>query len=181
MNNPWETHPHIWKSEAAYMAFIRGGIRSALWNRYPIKLELIKKKRKRIPNPNPRGKVKEVWGGTCYVCGNDFPQNSLQVDHITGNHSLKCIEDVESFIKGMLFVGEDDLGLICKECHAAKSYAERHGISIEEAAVIKKAIQYTKLSVPQQNKILAKHNMPCNNAKSRREAFEQLIQAGELQ
>lgn len=55
-------YPHIWKTESSLMSYIRGGIRRNLWNRSPIKIEFIKNNRIRIPNPNPRGKVKEVWG-----------------------------------------------------------------------------------------------------------------------
>ena len=32
---PWEAYPQIWKSEAAFMSWLRGGIRGGLWNKHP--------------------------------------------------------------------------------------------------------------------------------------------------
>jgi hypothetical protein len=61
----WELYPHIWSSESAYMSWLRGGLRRYLWSKNPVKLEFIKQNRIKIPNPNPKGKVKEVWGGVC--------------------------------------------------------------------------------------------------------------------
>ena len=175
---PWVTHPHIWKSESAYMAFIRGGIRKALWNRYPIKLELLKKKRKRIANPNPKGKAKEVWGGECYLCKQEFVQSGLQVDHIKGNHSLRSMDEVQSFLENMLFITADDIALVCKECHKVKTYAERHKISYDEAVIEKKLIAFTKLSVKKQTEVLTKHNKPCNNQKVRKDSARELLLKG---
>lgn len=176
---PWITHPHIWKSESAFMSFLRGGIRKALWNRYPIKLELMRQKRKRITNPNPKGKLKEVWGGECYLCGNDFVQKELQVDHIKGNHSLKTIDDVQSFIEGMLYIDSDDIALVCKSCHKAKSHAERKGISYKEALLEKQAIGMEKeLTTKQIKELLTKHNYPCDNPKDRRKGLIEIIRGG---
>jgi len=101
MSDPWTNYPHIWKTKAAFLSFIRGGIRRALWNRSPIKLEFIKKYRKRIKNPNPKGKVKEVWGGTCALCNREFPSQQLNVDHKIGNNSLKELSDLQSFIESI--------------------------------------------------------------------------------
>lgn len=149
MINPWE-HPagkKIWKTKAQFMSFVRGGIRRGLWERNPLKLQFVKDKRERVPLgkktvSNPKG---EVWGGRCEVCDNLFKTSDLQVDHIKGNHSLKTIEDLESFVQAMIFIDPDeDLQMICKPCHKAKSLAERKGISIEEAKATKKAIEIEK-------------------------------------
>lgn len=172
---PWEHYPHIWKTESAYMSFIRGGIRAKLWNLYPIKLEVIKKKRKRIANPNPRGRVKEVWGGECYICKNDFVMNELQVDHITGNHSLKTMSEIETFMTNLLFVDHDDLALVCKDCHKIKSHAERKKITFEEASKEKKVISLMKLNKNKIDNVLKEHNLPCNNDKVRKQGLSLLV------
>lgn len=179
-NKPWLNFPEIWKTESAYMSFIRGGIRKALWNRYPVKTSVIQKQRKRIPNPNPRGKVATVWGGECYLCHNDFVQKDLQVDHLIGNHSLKTINDIQPFIEGLLFITEDDLALVCKECHAAKSMADKQGISFEEAKVKKKIIALMK-DKKYVNSILTKYNLPCQNDSVRKESLRKLIEQNKLE
>jgi 5-methylcytosine-specific restriction endonuclease McrA len=145
MNNaPWEEYSHIWKTKAAFMSFLRGGIRRALWNRSPIKLEFIRKNRIRIPNPNPRGRVAEVWGAICGVCGGEFLLKDVEVDHTIGNHSLKDLDDLQPFIEGIVCVSEGDLSFACKPCHKCKTHAEKMGISFDEAFAQKEAIKILK-------------------------------------
>lgn len=140
----WELYPQIWKTESSLMSWLRGGIRRSLWNRHPIKLEFIRQNRVKIPNPNPRGKVKEVWGGVCSISGEMVPLKDLEVDHKTGNHSLRSIDDVQSFIQGIVFVTLDDLAFVSKEMHRVKSYCEKQGISFEQGKAEKKAISLIK-------------------------------------
>lgn len=140
---PWEEFPELWKSESAFMSYIRGGIRGALWKNNPIKLEFIKRERKRIQNPvaSRRGRFPEIWGATCYVCQQDFAIKDIEVDHIKGGHSLKTMDDLQTFVEGIVCVGKGSLGLICTTCHKAKSYAEKHSMSQEDAVIEKRAIE----------------------------------------
>ena len=143
--NPWE-HPDlkdIWKSKSSFMSYIRSCLRKA-WNRHPAKLVAIRRDRKRIPNPNPKGKVKEVWGFECPICGGTFVQKDGQVDHINPAGSLKDREDIQSFTERLVWITPDDLRTICKTCNGTFSLAERQGISFEEARATKKAIQIEK-------------------------------------
>ena len=141
---PWEELPGVWKTESAFLAWIRGGIRQALWNRHPVKLEFIKRNRIRIPNPNPKGKAAFVWGGVCAITGEVLPAKDLQVDHKEGNHSLRKIEDLQKFAEGIILVGIDDLQFISKKAHEVKSYAEKYGISFEDALIEKEIIDLQK-------------------------------------
>ena len=140
----WEIYPHIWATESAYMSWLRGGIRRYLWSKNPVKLEFIKQNRVKIPNPNPRGKVKEVWGGVCALTGNTYPIGDMEVDHKEGNHSLKTLDDLVPFVKGIVMITLDDLQLVSKEAHKIKSYAEKQGISFEEAKIEKEVIEIIK-------------------------------------
>ena len=140
----WEIYPHIWATESAYMSWLRGGIRRYLWSKNPVKLEFIKQNRVKIPNPNPKGKVKEVWGGVCALTGNTYPIGDMEVDHISGNHSLNTIDDLVPFVKGIVMVTLEDLQLVSKEAHKIKSYAEKQGISFEEAKIEKEVIEIIK-------------------------------------
>ena len=136
-----EQYPHIWKSKSAFMSYLRGGVRRACWMKHPVKLEFIKNNRERIPNPNPRGKVTEVWGGRCNVCKNLFVQSKLSVDHVREySATLKNIDDIQKFVELISLVTEDDLQLVCKDCHDTISYSQKQGCSFQEAVVRKKHI-----------------------------------------
>ena len=140
-----EKYPHIWKTKASLMSYLRGGLRRSCWLKHPVKLEFIKNNRERIPNPNPRGKVDTVWGGRCNVCKNLFVQSKLAVDHIREfSASLKDIEDIQTFVELITLVTEDDLQFVCKDCHENISYSQKNGCSFEEARVRKKHINLVK-------------------------------------
>lgn len=140
-----EKYSHIWKTKAAFMSYLRGGFRKGVWMKHPVKLEFIKNNRQRIPNPNPRGRVDTVWGGQCGVCKELFPQLKLQVDHIRDySASLRDIKDIQSFVETISIIVEEDLQFICKECHDATSYSQKHGCSFQEAVVRKKHIAFVK-------------------------------------
>jgi hypothetical protein len=171
MNQPWIEYPHIWKTEAAFLSFVRGGIRRALWNKSPIKLEFIKANRKRIPNPVAKNKARfpEVWGGTCYQCTKDFALKDIEVDHLTGEYSLRNLEELQSFVEGIVCVSSKQLGLICKPCHKAKTYAERSGMSVEDAIIEKQAIVICKLPVKDVKQFISENGIaPASAAKGRR-------------
>lgn len=171
----WEIYPHIWATESAYMSWLRGGIRRYLWSKNPVKLEFIKQNRVKIPNPNPKGKVKEVWGGVCALTGDTYPIGDMEVDHKTGNHSLKTLDDLVPFIKGIVMITLDDLQLVSKEAHKIKSYAEKQGITFEEARCEKKAIQLVKdkLDIDFLNK--HNHNVASTQAQRRKDIVNILL------
>ena len=164
----WEIYPHIWKTESAYMSWIRGGIRRSLWNRHPVKLEFIKLNRVKIPNPNPRGKVAEVWGGVCVLTGETHVIANLEVDHRIGNHSLQTLKDIEPFVKGIVDITLEDLQFVSKEAHKIKSYAEKQSISFEEAKIEKEVIEIIKQK--KEKEYLQEHQLPVSSTKSARRA-----------
>lgn len=141
---PWLTLPHVWKSEAAFMSWMRSGIRRSLWSNSPLKLEFLKLHKKRIPNPNKRGTRTEVFGATCEMCGKDYPLKDIEIDHRQGNNSLRSVDDIQSFIEGIVMVNFDDLAVLCKPCHKIKTFSERTGVSIEDAKAEKEAIAICK-------------------------------------
>ena len=164
----WEMYPQIWKTESAFMSWIRGGVRRSLWSKHPVKLEFIKRNRIKIPNPNPKGKVAEVWGGVCSLTGDVHILANLEVDHITGNHSLRVLSDIENFIKGIVLITLDDLQFVSKEAHKIKSYAEKQGISFEEAKIEKEVIEIIKQK--KDKAYLQEHQLPVSSTQSARRA-----------
>lgn len=142
-----EENPEIWKTESAYFSYIRGCIRLA-WSKNPVKLKLLKKVKKQIPNPNygkPRNTKPTVMGAECEICNKDFPMKEIEVDHKNGGtYSLKQVSDIQGFFESICIVTEDDLRIVCKGCHGALSYAAKMNISIEEARLKKKVINICK-------------------------------------
>lgn len=177
---PWELYPAIWKTEAMYLSWIRGGIRRYLWSKNPVKLEFVKENRLQIPNPSKKKGAKAfIWGGKCEICKKLFPQPQLEVDHKTGEHSLRKIEDIQKFVEGIVFVRKEDLALLCKPCHKIKTLAERQGMSHEDAAIEKQAIAICKEKADVVKSWITKHGeVPARTVKERRDQITRMLKEG---
>ncbi len=191
---PWEVQGVPWKTEAAYWSWVRGVLRKG-WSRHPVKLEYIKQNRHKIPNPNPNGKAATIWGMTCASCSNDFPVSMakktrdrvkaeyntdivcIEINHKNAASSLRCKEDLEGFAGRLLYVNLDDLEPLCKTCHGIHTYAERMGITFEEAVIEKEVIAFGKLKIKEQKSILAEHytEVEDGNEKARKQAYRQYL------
>lgn len=132
-----------WENKIKFMTFLRGCLRLA-WSRHPTKLNLLKKKRYKIPNPNPRGNKDSVWGFDCETCKKTFPIKDGQVDHIIPAGSLLEKDDIQGFVERLLWITEDDIRLVCKGCNSALAYSSKQGVSFQQAMVEKEAILLIK-------------------------------------
>jgi hypothetical protein len=157
---PWELEDSIWKSKANFMTWMRGGLRRSLWNRHPEKIAKIKEERFKIPNPNPRGRKQEVWACKCSVCRNTFVQKDCEVDHLLPAGALNEVRDIQHFVERLALVTRKDMRIVCKACHKLISLAERRGISIAEARVAKKLIEFKKLRKDAKQAILIDKGLP---------------------
>lgn len=167
-----------WKNSVAFFTYLRGCLRKS-WSNNPIKHNLIKKKRKQIPNPNPKGKKNTVWGFDCEICGGEFVMSLCQVDHIVPAGSLQKTEDIQGFVERLLYVTEEDLRLVCKDCNSALALAEKQGISLERARAEKTAIRLQK---EKQDVQWLKENgiIPASNSAKRRvQIVEKLMEEKE--
>lgn len=136
---PWETHPGIWKSKAAFFTYIRGGLR-LIWSRYPAKLEW-KKTQMVKPPAEYTGRAKSL--GKCSYCGEMFAASHLEVDHVAQAGACNSWESSGEFLQNLLDTNGNWV-LACKPCHKIKSYAERMGVNFQAALAEKKAIEYSK-------------------------------------
>ncbi|QHJ83774.1 MAG: hypothetical protein [Caudoviricetes sp.] len=120
------------------------------------------------------GKDREVWGCKCEICNKLGAMADYQVDHIIPAGSLNNFEDTASFVKNLLYVTEEDLRILCKDCHGIITLAEKQGLSFEEAKYTKEAIRLA--NAKQDTKWLKSKGIePGSNAKKRREQIiEQL-------
>lgn len=169
---PWTVTGVPWKSESAFWGWVRGVLRKG-WSKHPVKLEYIKQHRKRIRNPNPKGKVAEVWGMTCQQCKRDVVQSDIEIDHTGNNASFTGLHDVESYVKHLFLVDFTSLESCCKACHSIRSNAQNKGMTFEESRKDKWIIDLLK--PPNKSKLqalLTEHGFVCKNPKERRAALD---------
>jgi hypothetical protein len=142
---PWLIEGNPWKTEAKFLAWVRGVLRKG-WSRHPIKVMYLQAKRKRIANPSEKSakRFPEIWALTCAQCGHDFPQKDIEVDHIDAAGGFKALSQLGEWAERLYLVDFDSIRAVCKPCHKIKSYAEREGITFEEARGVKQAIEFIK-------------------------------------
>lgn len=172
-----EEHPDLFPTEAKFWAFLRGCLRRGIFEKSPMKIRA--KNDSKIPPPEGytgKGKI----GHICALSGEWVMTSKAEVDHKIGHQSLSSESDIVPFITHLLASGEQ-LQVVDREMHKVKSYAERMGITFEEAKAEKKAIQIMKdLPVLEQQVILEKNDLSYKNAKERRAGLVELIKEGKL-
>lgn len=114
---PFAPYPE-WTS-AKFFAFLRSALRSA-WSRYPVKWRVLAKAKRNYKGKNKNQKYEFL----CNSCKKYHKAKEVSVDHIEPAGTLRSYEDLPDFVR-KLFVSEDELQVLCKECHAAKTAAER--------------------------------------------------------
>ena len=165
-----------WKNSTAFFTYLRGCLRKA-WSRHPTKLNVIKKQRKQITNPNPKGNKPTVFGFTCELCEKDHVLKDGQVDHINPAGTLTKTDDIQGFVERLLYVREEDLRLVCKGCNSAMVIAEKQGIRYEMAIVEQKVIAICKQSAKLIDTFLAENGEVSytKNPASRRDAVRRVL------
>ena len=166
---PWEAYPDIWKTRAAFFAYLRGGLR-LIWSRFPGKLNWKKSQMTTVPPVGYTGRGKSF--GKCYYCRNMFNASALEVDHVSQAGTCNSWETAQEFLHNLLDCN-DNWVLACKPCHKVKSLAERNGSSFEEALIQKQVIEFMRRPVKEIVAFCQENGYTSSslkNAKSRREA-----------
>jgi hypothetical protein len=152
-------------------SMMRSNVRKS-WMMSPIRL--LKLEMTRIPDMNPDTLTKWLW--LCVCCKDKFKLPDVQTDHICGEHQLKTLSDIEPFTRSIMDVKLDDMQILCKNCHEIKTYAERSGISFDEATIEKAIILWMKtFSIDEQKILLTLCGYVCNNNKNRRESYKKYL------
>jgi hypothetical protein len=125
--------------QAKLLEMIRSSLRKT-WMSSPQKLAYLEMTR--IPDMNPATRTKWLW--RCEICGGLFKLDEINVDHVEGNHIFIKLSDFENYAENILNVPITGLQILCIEDHETKTYLEKHGLSWDVAARIKKAIRMEK-------------------------------------
>lgn len=169
MNKPWE-ETKAWKSPAEYFGWIRGQLRR-LWSDYPVRTEFLDEQCREVTPEEKANKVfhtstKKV--GQCTFCKCWFPKSKLEVDHKTPSDGCKNHTEAEAFLWYCGGASKEDMQLACKPCHKIKTYAEREGLSFEEAVVEKEVILFKNLKSTQQRIKLTELDLEIGNNSEQR-------------
>lgn len=171
---PWEEHPEIWKNKTAFFTFLRGALRRAVWEKYPVKLSF----KNSVCKPPPEGYTGRAKSGAyCALTGEWVGKSAGEIDHKIGNVPLREWDDVLPFIQH-LCASADDLQFVSKEAHRVKSYAERMGISFKEAQAQKEAIQIIKDKKDKEWLSVRGIEPGSNQQKRREQIVERIIEEG---
>lgn len=176
----WNKYPDIWPTKASFFAWLRGALRRAVWEKYPPKMQF---KNESCGPPPSSYKGKGRSGAPCALTGKWECKSKLEVDHIKGHVSLKDWDDVLEFIIH-LCGSKEDFQLVTKEAHKIKSYAERKGISFEEAILEKKVIAFSKKKAAEQKKLLRSLGVEekcLSSAAKRKEVMREILQGGKYE
>ena len=167
-----ELHPDLFPTKAKVWQYLRGALRRGLWERSPMKHKFKQSKM----TPPPEGYTGRGKKGTeCALTGEWTMTSHLEVDHKEGHKPLLEEKDIVPYIIHLLGCG-DQLQCVEKEAHKIKSYAERKGISFEEAKLEKMAIAFGKLPKDAQETFFVEKGVtPPTNAKTRRERYKELV------
>lgn len=168
MKNPWQEAPHIWPTKSSFFAFLRGALRRAVWEKWPLKLEF-KNQVCEAPPEDYKGRAKS--GAYCALSGEWTGKSAGEIDHLIGHVSLKDWEDVLPFIQH-LCASKDNMQFVAKEAHKCKSYAERMGITYEEAVIQKEIIAIMNAKADR-HWLESRGIVPASNAKKRRQQIEE--------
>jgi len=167
---PWLHELSIWKTQSEYFIFLRGWLRR-IWADNPLRAEWKKKQLRPVTKKERADKVfhpstKNV--GQCYLCKNWFAGSKLEVDHIIESDGCYDFETAEKFLWHCAANDPKNWALACVPCHKIKSYADREGITFEQAKAVKQAIAVEKTKKVEQF-LESKNIIPASNQKKRRE------------
>lgn len=181
---PWEWSD-VWDNESQFLVWLRGQLRQ-IWSDYPVRVTFKEEQCVAVTE-----EMREKYGlhrqtkkaAQCVHCKNWFAKSKLEVDHIVQAGSMTKMEDVERYLMEGLLCSPLNMQLTCKPCHKIKSYAERQGMTFEEARIEKEVIAWLKEhNVTQQKEILTLAGFTdeeMKNAGNRRKSARRLLSKGD--
>lgn len=169
--------------EKDILAVVRGAVRKA-WMRSPTKLSLLMMSAVHVEDvPEelrpPKLTKNTKWLYKCAIEGTYHIGSQVEIDHIKGENSLKTYDDMVGFTQSILDVQWSDLRILSKEAHACITYAERYGLTYEQAKKEKEVIVIVSSGVAKQKDFLKKHGVtPASTIDKRREQIRDIMNKG---
>lgn len=151
----------LFNSEGGYKAWLRGALRKA-WNNHPVKRRKLFSTRVRA-DVGVNGKTVYAW--PCAVC-QGLTRKPL-VDHITQAGGFIDEESFKDWMGNLLLVTQEQLQVLCKDCHDIKTYSEKYSISVKHARIVKTAIELQKGKTDKEW-LIDKNIAPASNELGRR-------------
>lgn len=181
---PWTVEGNPWGNEAKFITWVRGILRKG-WSKHPLKIEYIKRNKKRIANTNTKSAKTHptVWGMKCECCGKDTLQAEIEIDHKgTVQGRFTTMAEIEGYARHLYMIDYESIQSVCKPCHSIISYSQKHNLTFTEAAREKHVIDICKQPVKEVLAFLEAngHNTDkLTNAAKRREAVTQVLRSVE--
>lgn len=129
------------KKKPDFYVWLRSGLRSMSRKWWPVYEALAAAK-----VPYVGDNKRRQWSYKCAMCSELFESKLVAVDHRTPAGSLACKDDIAGFVE-RLFCGPEGLQVLCHPCHDAKTLADKHGYSIEEAKLQKEVLSILRNKV----------------------------------
>lgn len=178
---PWNDCPELWTTKAKFFSWVRGQLRSASTH-YPVKT-IFKKSSMRPLTSEERSSgrfhanTKSV--GECVLCKESFKGADLEVDHKVASDGCYDHETAEGFLWHCLGAVKGMYQLVCKPCHKIKSYADKYGITFEEAKIEKGVIEICKgKGSPEKVWLIKKGVVPEGNKSKRKGQVREVLKQG---
>ena len=132
--------------------------------------------------PDMDDSTRTKWLVQCNICKGMFKLTDVNVDHRIGEFPCTNRDEFQSYLLSRLDVGFDDLQILCVDnpkknhigCHQIKTYCERHGVSWDEAVLMKLSINIEK-TFNVKDWLKERGVTPASNSKQRREQIIEVL------
>lgn len=189
-HKPWLEAPDVWKTESAYWTWIRGELRR-VWTDYPVRNIYKTSLTTMIPDLDDDGVHKVYKSGKkkgelryrsnidCSMCGKGLVKSAIEMDHTEPAGGCKNGLEACIFLFRLLCPVEH-MRPVCKPCHKIHTYAERMGITFDEAVIEKRVIEFGKRPTSIQKQILIDAPIivlenDISNAKKRKDIYRRVL------
>lgn len=160
MANPWDSVPHIWRDEQAYLNWLRSQTRR-IWSRHPVKTSYVKAREMPVRqavadkldiahklSPNTKAVCQ------CERCERWFAKGRMEVDHIDGGVGFSTYDEFLSWQRRMLFVSFDDIRHLCTQCHADITATQKYGCTEAQLPYYRQMTRFREAKVTLQKQML---------------------------
>jgi predicted SAM-dependent methyltransferase len=71
-------------------------------------------------------------------------QSNIEIDHVGDSGTFTSMSQIQAYAEHLYMVTYDDLRSVCKECHKIINHSQRHGVSFDDASILKEVIRICK-------------------------------------